>query len=68
VALPRLEPNAQRLRAREVTQMGKAKKLTAAALAVLSLAAVPATNLALGNGEEVHVACTSGSGGSGCYG
>jgi hypothetical protein len=54
---------------REVTQMGKAKKLAAATLAVLALAAVPATSVALsGDGEGVHVACQGGSGGGGCYG
>ena len=47
--------------------MGKAKKLAAAALAILALAAVPATGVALNDGS-VHIACTSGSGGSGCYG
>ena len=49
--------------------MGKAKKLAAAGLAALALAAVPATHLALANSDEgTPVACTSGSGGSGCYG
>jgi hypothetical protein len=61
-----LEPNAQRLKRREVTQMSKTKKLAAAALAVLALA-VPATGVALNSGSEgVHLAC-AGSGGSGCY-
>lgn len=48
--------------------MGKAKKLTAAALAVLALAAVPATSVALSDGEGVHLACQGGTGSSGCYG
>jgi hypothetical protein len=49
--------------------MGKAKKLAAAALAVLALAAVPATSMALnGGGEGVHLACQGGSGSTGCYG
>jgi hypothetical protein len=48
--------------------MGKAKKLGAAALAVLALVAVPATSVALsGGGEEIHVACQGGSGSTGCY-
>jgi hypothetical protein len=45
--------------------MSKTKKLTAAALAVLALAAVPATSIALGGSEGVRVACSGGSGG-GC--
>ena len=49
--------------------MGKAKKLGAAALAVLALAAVPATSIAVNGGSEgVHVACQGGSGSAGCYG
>jgi hypothetical protein len=51
---------------REVTRMSKAKKLAAAALAVLALAAVPATG-ALSGGEGVHLACQGGSGSTGCY-
>jgi hypothetical protein len=47
--------------------MGKAKKLAAAALMVLALVAVTATNVAQGGGE-VHVACQGGTGGNGCYG
>jgi hypothetical protein len=47
--------------------MSKTKKLAAAALAALALAAVPATSVAISGGsEEVHLAC-AGSGGSGCY-
>jgi phage tail sheath gpL-like len=62
-----LEPNAQRLKRREVTQMSKTKKLVAAALAVLAIAAVPSTSVALsGSGESVRLACgTSGSTGCG---
>jgi hypothetical protein len=48
--------------------MGKAKKLAAAALVVLALAAVPATGVALSGGEGVHLACQGGSGSTGCYG
>jgi hypothetical protein len=49
--------------------MGKAKKLAAAALAVLALAAVPATTMALdGGGEGVQIACQGGTGSTGCYG
>ena len=61
----RLEPNAQRLKRREVTQMSKTKKLVAAVLAVLALAAVPSTGVALsGSSETVRLACgNSGSGG-----
>jgi hypothetical protein len=66
VTRPTLEPNAQRLKRREVTQMSKTKKLAAAALAVLALAAVPATSVAISGGsEEVRVACQGGSSG-GC--
>jgi hypothetical protein len=47
--------------------MSKTKKLAAATLAVLALAALPATSVALNSGSEgVHVAC-SGSTGGGCY-
>ena len=60
-----LEPNAQRLKRREVTQMSKTKKLAAAALAFLALAAVPATSVALNGNEGVRVAC-QGGGGGGC--
>jgi hypothetical protein len=63
VTRPTLEPNAQRLKRREVTQMSKTKKLAAAALAVLALAAVPATSIALGGSEGVSVACGGASGG-----
>lgn len=48
--------------------MGKAKKLAAAALTVLALVAVTATNVAQGGGKGVHVACQGGTGGNGCYG
>jgi len=48
--------------------MGKAKKLAAAALTVLALVTVTATNVAQGGGEGVHVACQGGTGGGGCYG
>jgi len=48
--------------------MGKSKKLIAAALAIAALAAIPSTSVALSDGGEgVHLACSSGSGGSGCY-
>jgi hypothetical protein len=53
---------------REVTQMSKTKKLAAATLAVLALAALPATSVALsGSSESVQLACSGGPGG-GCYG
>jgi hypothetical protein len=46
--------------------MSKTKKLAAAALAVLALAATPSTSIALSNsGEVVHLACQGGAGG-GC--
>ena len=48
--------------------MGKAKKLAAATLTVLALAAVPAINIAQGSGEGVHLACQGGTGSGGCYG
>jgi hypothetical protein len=58
-----LEPNAQRLKRREVTQMSKIKKLIAATLAVLALAAVPSTSIALiGPGQALAGQC-SGTGG-----
>jgi hypothetical protein len=61
-----LEPNAQRLKRREVTQMSKTKKLIAATLAVLALAAVPSTSVALsGASESVQLACGT-TGTSGC--
>jgi len=47
---------------REVTQMSKTKKLLAATLATVSLAAVPATQLALSAAPSLPLAC--GSGGS----
>ena len=37
--------------------MSKTKKLLAAALATVSLAAVPATELAIGAGSSMFVAC-----------
>jgi hypothetical protein len=46
--------------------MSKTKKLLAATLAVLALAAVPSTSVALsGPGGGVHVACGT-NGGGGC--
>jgi predicted porin len=45
--------------------MSKTKKLAAAALAVLALAAVPATSVAVSGSEGVRVAC-NGSSGGGC--
>jgi hypothetical protein len=47
--------------------MSKTKNLVAATLAVLALAAVPSTSVALsGSGESVHLACgTTGSSGCG---
>jgi hypothetical protein len=46
--------------------MSKTKKLVAATLAVVAVAAVPSTTLALNNGDHgVRVACQGGSGG-GC--
>jgi len=51
---------------REVTQMSKTKKLLAASLGVLAIAAVPSTSIALsGSGASVPVACGSG-GSTGC--
>jgi hypothetical protein len=48
--------------------MSKTKKLAAAALAVLALAAVPSTSIALSSSSEpVQLACGGGSSG-GCYG
>ena len=59
----RLEPNAQRLKRREVTQMSKTKKLLAATLAVLAIAAVPSTSVALiGPGQALAGQCNGGSG------
>jgi hypothetical protein len=47
--------------------MSKTKKLAAATLAVLALAALPATSVALSSGSEpVQLACSGGPGG-GCY-
>jgi hypothetical protein len=48
-----------------VTQMSKTKKLLAGTLAVLALAAIPSTSVALnGSGESVALFCDStGSGG-----
>jgi hypothetical protein len=63
-----LEPNAQRLKRREVTQMSKTKKLIASALAIVALAAIPSTGIALsGSAESVQLACGGGAGG-GCAG
>ena len=63
-----LEPNAQRLKQREVTQMSKTKKLIASALAIMALAAIPSTGIALsGSAESVQLACGSGTTG-GCAG
>jgi hypothetical protein len=53
---------------REVTQMGKSKKLIAAALAIAALAAIPSTSVALSDRNEVHLACNGNNGGGGCYG
>jgi hypothetical protein len=62
-----LEPNAQRLKRREVTQMSKTKKLIAGTLAVLALAAVPSTSVAFGGSGETLAANCSGTGsGGGC--
>jgi len=59
-----LEPNAQRLKRREVTQMSKTKKLIAATLAIISLAAVPSTSIALsGANQGLQLACGGTSGG-----
>ena len=60
-----LEPNRNGSKRREVTQMSKTKKLIASALAILALAAVPSTSMALsGSGESVALQCGStGSGG-----
>jgi hypothetical protein len=44
--------------------MSKTKKLLAAALATVSLAAVPATQLALSAAPSVPLACGGGQGGS----
>ena len=62
-----LEPNAQRLKRREVTQMTKTKKLLAGTLAVLALAAVPSTSVALsGSGEALAANCSGTGAGGGC--
>jgi hypothetical protein len=46
--------------------MSKTKKLVAAALAILALAAVPSTSVALSdNSEGMHLACQGGATG-GC--
>jgi hypothetical protein len=42
--------------------MSKTKKLLAAALATVSIAAVPATNLALSGAPSVALACGNGGG------
>jgi len=64
-----LEPKRTGSEQREVTHMTTTKKLLAATLAALALAAVPATSVALSDNKEgVHLACSSGSGGTGCYG
>jgi hypothetical protein len=48
--------------------MSKTKKLIASALAIVSLAAVPSTSIALsGSGESVQLAC-GGGGAGGCAG
>ncbi len=63
-----LEPNAQRLKRRGVTQMSKTKKLIALALAIGAVAAVPSKSIALsGSGESVQLACGATPGG-GCAG
>ena len=63
-----LEPNAQRLKRREVTQMSKTTKLIASAVAIVALAAIPSTGIALsGSGESVQLACGASPGG-GCAG
>jgi len=50
----------KRLKRREVTQMSKTKKLIATGLAIVSIAAVPSTSIALsGLGEGVALACGS---------
>jgi hypothetical protein len=49
---------------REVTQMSKTKKLLAAALATVSLAAVPATSIVLNAAPSVALACGGGPTGS----
>jgi hypothetical protein len=49
---------------REVTQMSKTKKLLAAALATVSLAAVPATSIVLNAAPGAVLACGSGNSGS----
>jgi len=48
--------------------MSKTKKLIASALAIVALAAIPSTGIALsGSAESVPLACGSGGGG-GCAG
>ena len=60
-----LEPHAQRLTRREVTQVSKTKKLIATGLAIVSIAAVSSTSIALsGLGEGVALACGTSS--TGC--
>jgi hypothetical protein len=49
---------------REVTQMSKTKKLLAATLATVSLAAVPATGVVLNAAPSVPLACGASSAGS----
>jgi hypothetical protein len=49
---------------REVTQMSKTKQLLAAALATVSLAAIPATSVVLNAAPSVPLAC--GGSTSGC--
>jgi hypothetical protein len=62
-----LEPNAQRLKQREVTQMSKTKKLLAATLTVLALAAVPSTSVALiGPAQALAGNCSGTGAGGGC--
>jgi hypothetical protein len=48
--------------------MSKTKKLAAATLAVLALAALPATSVALNSSDSgVRVACPGSGGSGGCY-
>jgi hypothetical protein len=64
-----LEPKRTGSEQREVTHMTTTKKLLAATLAALALAAVPATSVALSdNSEGVHLGCNGSGGSGGCYG
>jgi len=50
---------------REVTQMSKTKKLIATGLAIVSIAAVPSTSIALSGSAPIALAC-GGTSTGGC--